>query len=136
MEKAENNKVIVLFDGVCNMCNGFINNLIDRDRKSILRFASLQSDIAKGALRNFGIDNNTLTSILVIKNDKLYSNSRAILEICRSLGGIYKLLYIFIIIPSFIRDFFYKIVAKNRYKWFGISDSCRIPTENLKKHFL
>ena len=136
MEKAENNKVIVLFDGVCNMCNGFINNLIDRDRKSILRFASLQSDIAKGALRNFGIDNNTLTSILVIKNDKLYSNSRAILEICRSLGGIYKLLYVFIIIPSFIRDFFYKIVAKNRYKWFGISDSCRIPTESLKKHFL
>lgn len=132
----EKKEVIVLFDGVCNMCNGYVNFLIDRDHRKILKFASLQSTVAKENLENFGVDNTYLSSIIVIKNNSVYKNSRAILEIFLSLGGVYKVLYCFIIIPRFIRDFIYKIIAKNRYKWFGVSDTCRMPTDDIRERFL
>ena len=132
----EKKEVIVLFDGVCNMCNGYVNFLIDRDHRKILKFASLQSTEAKENLQNFGDDNTYLSSIIVIKNNSVYKNSRAILEIFLSLGGVYKVLYCFIIIPRFIRDFIYKIIAKNRYKWFGVSDTCRMPTDDIRERFL
>jgi|SRR5690554_1474587 predicted DCC family thiol-disulfide oxidoreductase YuxK len=130
------NKIIVLFDGVCNLCNGFINWVIDRDTKNRFLFASLQSEVAKERLNEFGLNKQYLESIVAIKNDKLYKNSRAVLEIALSLKGIYSLLYVFIIIPTFIRDWIYKIIAKNRYKWFGVSDTCRIPTDDIKDRFL
>lgn len=132
----EKKEVIVLFDGVCNMCNGYVNFLIDRDHRKILKFASLQSTVAKENLENFGVDNTYLSSIIVIKNNSVYKNSRAILEIFLSLGGVYKVLYCFIVIPRFIRDFIYKIIAKNRYKWFGVSDTCRMPTDDIRERFL
>jgi predicted DCC family thiol-disulfide oxidoreductase YuxK len=127
---------IVLFDGVCNLCNGFVNWLIDRDPDKKFRFASLQSEVAAKQLGSFGIDEKYLYSIVVVKNGRVYKNSRAVLEIARSLGGVYSLLYIFVILPPFIRDAMYKFVANNRYKWFGVSDTCRIPTDDIKGRFL
>lgn len=132
----DDNKIIVLFDGVCNLCNGFINWVIDRDTKNRFLFTSLQSEVAKERLNEFGLNKQYLESIVAIKNGKLYKNSRAVLEIALSLKGIYSLLYVFIIIPTFIRDWIYKIIAKNRYKWFGVSDTCRMPTDDIKDRFL
>lgn len=132
-KKAE---AIVLFDGVCNLCNGFVNWVIDRDPKAKVMFGSLQSEEAKWLLSKFGESPDYLDSIVAIKNDKLYKNSRAVLEICLTIGGVYKLMGVFLIVPNFIRDAVYKWVARNRYKWFGKSESCRIPTPELKSRFL
>lgn len=132
-KKAE---AIVLFDGVCNLCNGFVNWVIDRDPKAKVMFGSLQSEEAKSLLSKFGESPDYLDSIVAIKNDKLYKNSRAVLEICLTIGGVYKLMGVFLIVPNFIRDAVYKWVARNRYKWFGKSESCRIPTPELKSRFL
>lgn len=129
-------RTVVLFDGVCNLCNGFINWVLDRDPDGKIMFGSLQSDEAKALLKDFGQDENYLNSILVIKNGKLYKNSRAVLEICKTLGGMYSLVYVFIIVPPFIRDWVYGIIARNRYKWFGVSDTCRVPTPEIKNRFL
>lgn len=129
-------RTVVLFDGVCNLCNGFINWVLDRDPDGKIMFGSLQSAEAKALLKDFGQDENYLNSILVIKNGKLYKNSRAVLEICKTLGGMYSLVYVFIIVPPFIRDWVYGIIARNRYKWFGVSDTCRVPTPEIKNRFL
>lgn len=134
--KVNSQNVIVLFDGVCNLCNGFINWIIDRDPKKKLVFASLQSEKAKEQLNTFGFDTLYLNSIVVIKNGKIYKNSGAVLEIALTLGTPYSLVYAFVIIPPFLRDWIYKFIAKNRYMWFGVSDSCRIPTEDIKDRFL
>jgi predicted DCC family thiol-disulfide oxidoreductase YuxK len=132
-KKAE---AIVLFDGVCNLCNGFVNWVIDRDPKRKVMFGSLQSEEAKALLAKYGESSEYLDSIVAIKNDKLYKNSRAVLEICLTIGGVYSLMGIFLIVPNFIRDAVYKWVARNRYRWFGKSESCRIPTPELKSRFL
>lgn len=134
--KVNSQNVIVLFDGVCNLCNGFINWIIDRDPKKKLVFASLQSEKAKEQLNTFGFDTLYLNSIVVIKNGKIYKNSGAVLEIALTLGTPYSLVYAFVIIPPFLRVWIYKFIAKNRYMWFGVSDSCRIPTEDIKDRFL
>lgn len=126
---------IVLFDGVCNFCNGAINFTIDRDPKAKFLFAPLQSEFGIEAKEKFRFPGN-VDSIILIKNEKAYIKSTAALLIARQLSGLWPLMYIFIIIPPFIRNFFYDLIARNRYKWFGKSDSCRIPTPELKQRFL
>ncbi len=128
--------MIILFDGVCNFCNASINFLIDRDKKSVFKFAALQSEPGKEILKKYNITFTELDSVMAEKDGKLYQKSDAALEIARNMSGGWKLLYGFKIIPRFIRDFVYDIVAKNRYRFMGKMDACRIPTPELRARFL
>jgi predicted DCC family thiol-disulfide oxidoreductase YuxK len=128
---------IILFDGVCNFCNSSINFVIDRDYKNTFKFAPLQSDVASKLLTINNMKSMKMDSIILIEGNKIYTKSTAALRIAKNLSGAWFLLYyIFIPFPSFIRDFFYDIIARNRYKIFGKSEECRIPTPELKSKFL
>jgi predicted DCC family thiol-disulfide oxidoreductase YuxK len=125
------NKHIVLFDGECNFCNYWVNYIIKRDKKDAFRFSSLQSTIGKELLKQHKIS-STIDSVLLIKQNIPYIKSTAALKIAQSLGGTTSILYPLIVIPRFIRDFFYDIIAKYRYKWFGKSNCEFIPTQKNK----
>jgi len=131
-----NNKSIILFDGVCNLCNASVNFIIKYDKKSHFLFASLQSDVAKEILLQFSTKEINLDSILLIEDKNIYEKSTAALKISRHLSNGYQLLYYFIIIPTFIRDFVYNYIAKNRYKWYGKRAQCMVPNSTLSKRFL
>ncbi|WP_109437490.1 MULTISPECIES: thiol-disulfide oxidoreductase DCC family protein [Aquimarina] len=130
-------KKIILFDGVCNLCNSAINFIIKRDKKDIFRYASLQSEIGKKLILERNIDTSSLDSILLIEPKvAYYHKSTAALHIAKQLSGLYPLLSVFLILPKFFRDWIYNIIAKNRYKWFGKKESCMIPTPELKALFI
>jgi predicted DCC family thiol-disulfide oxidoreductase YuxK len=130
------NKSLILFDGVCNLCNASVNFIIKHDKKVHFNFASLQSDAAKELLLQFNVKKIKMDSIVLIENGTFYEKSTAALRISKKLNGGYKLLYVFIIIPTFLRDWVYDFIAKNRYKWYGKKDSCMIPSKDLKNRFL
>lgn len=130
------NQAIVLFDGVCNFCNSTINFIIERDRKNRFKFAPLQSETGQKLLDEYGIDKIETDSVVVIENGKAYTHSTAALRVSKNLGGAWSLLYAFVIVPKFIRDFFYKLFAKYRYKLFGKKDACMMPTPEVKQKFL
>lgn len=127
---------IILFDGVCNLCNGAINFIIKHDPKAIFSFASLQGETGQNLLAKHKIDPNKIDSIILIESQRVSVKSTAALRIAKSLNRGYPLLYGFIIIPVFIRNGVYDYIARNRYKWFGKKDSCMIPTPELKSRFL
>ncbi len=127
---------IILFDGVCNFCNNSINFVMDRDTNGAFKFASLQSDIGQELLKQKGLKTSDFDSIVLLKNGTVYQKSDAALEITRELNGLWSWLYIFKIVPRFIRDFFYNIIARNRYRWFGKTEACRLPTPELRARFL
>jgi predicted DCC family thiol-disulfide oxidoreductase YuxK len=127
---------IILFDGVCTLCNQSVDFIIQRDAKDTFKFASLQSESAKNLLKPFTVNTEKLDSVLLIKNGKLYQKSSAALQIARQLSGGWKLMYGFIIIPRFLRNFVYDIIAKNRYRWFGKKETCRLPTPEERAKFL
>lgn len=127
---------IILFDGVCNLCNTSVNFVIQRDKKDVFRFAALQSETGKNYISKFNIDPNETDSIILIDGDKCYVKSTAALFISKSLSGGYPLFFGFIIIPSFIRNWVYDFVAKHRYKWYGKKENCMVPTSELKGKFL
>ena len=131
-------KSIILFDGVCNLCNTSVNFIIKHDTNNHFRFASLQSDAAKEQLlhNNIKNDKNQLDSIILIENNHIYYQSSAALRILKKLKFPINFGYVFIVIPSFIRDAVYHFIAKNRYKWFGKKDICRIPTKEELDKFL
>lgn len=130
-------KKIVLFDGVCNLCNGAVTFIIEHDKKDIFRFASLQSEIGKQLVAERGMDSEELDSIILIDPGvAYYRKSTAALEISRELSGGYSLLKNFLFIPESLRDGIYNFVANNRYKWYGKKESCMIPTPELKAKFL
>ena len=130
------NKPIILFDGVCNLCNDSVNFIIKHDKKAQFLFASLQSDAAKEILLQYNSKKIKIDSIVLIQKNKIYEKSTAALNIAKGLSGGYKLLYLFIIIPKFIRDLGYNYIAKNRYKWYGKKESCMIPTPEIKNRFI
>jgi predicted DCC family thiol-disulfide oxidoreductase YuxK len=127
-------KPLVLFDGICNLCNSGVNWLIKKDTKKLFLFASLQSSVATKLLQDY--PQSVPDSIVLIWEKRLYTQSSAILTISRLLPFPWKLLYAFIIIPKFIRDSIYKYIARNRYRWFGKKDACMIPTPELKERFV
>lgn len=127
---------IVLFDGVCNLCNSSVNFVIKRDKKNIFKFAPLQSEIGRELTSKFSIDTSKVDSIILIDGEKHYEKSSAALYIAKNLSGAYPLLFGFMIMPKFIRNAVYDYIARNRYKWFGKKDSCMIPTKELKSKFL
>ena len=127
---------IILFDGVCNFCNSAVNFVIKRDKNSALKFTTLQSNIAHQMLAHQNIPTNDLSSFVFIENEKIYTRSTAALRVCKYLTGLWPLMYGFIIVPKFIRDGIYNWVAKNRYRWFGKTKECMIPTPEIKAKFL
>lgn len=127
---------IILFDGVCNLCNGAVQFIINRDEKDTFRFASLQSETGQKLLAIHQLQHKNIDSIVLIKNEKACIKSTAALHIAKELSGIWKLAYYYIVIPKFIRDAVYDFIARNRYAWFGKKDQCMIPTAKLKSKFL
>ncbi len=127
---------ILLFDGVCNLCNGTVQFLIKRDPGGKFKFASLQSEPAKTLLRELGLPADHFESFVYIKNGTAYQRSSAALHVLKDLGGFWKLFYGFILLPRPVRDFFYDLIAKNRYRMFGKRDACMVPTPELKARFL
>ncbi|MGA8855162.1 MAG: thiol-disulfide oxidoreductase DCC family protein [Christiangramia sp.] len=131
------NKKIILFDGVCNLCDGAVQFIIKHDKKDVFRYASLQSDIGRKLVDERGLDPSELDSIMMIDPGvAYYRKSTAALEISRELSGGYSLLKNFLFIPESIRDGVYDFIANNRYKWFGKKEQCMIPTPELKAKFL
>jgi predicted DCC family thiol-disulfide oxidoreductase YuxK len=133
----ENQKpLLILFDGVCNLCNGIVQFIIKRDPHARFRFASLQSAAGQLHLKRFGLDPDVLHSVILIDGDNVYERSDAALLIAKHLGPPWKLLAGFNIFPKFLRDAGYNLVARNRYRIFGKKDQCMIPTPELKARFL
>lgn len=128
--------MIVFFDGVCNLCNASVNFIIDRDEKAVFKFTSLQSEVGQKILMEHNLKQSDFDSIVLLKEGRILKKSDAALEIARNLDGFWKYFYVFSIIPKFIRDYVYDLVAKNRYRIFGKSDTCRIPTAELRERFL
>jgi len=130
------NKKVILFDGVCNLCNGSVVFIIKRDKKDVFRFAAIQSEEGQKLIKKHQIDTTKVDSILLLDGDNFDVKSTAALKIARHLKGGYPLLYGFIILPAFLRNWVYDIIARYRYNWFGKKDSCMIPTPELKGKFL
>jgi predicted DCC family thiol-disulfide oxidoreductase YuxK len=127
--------VIILFDGECHVCDKSVEFIIKRDPDGYFHFASLQSEVGQNILNYYRVERD-IDSLVLIEHNQYYQKSTAALKICRHLKGLSKFLYILLIIPLPIRDFFYKIIAKNRYRWFGKKDICMLPLPNVKKRFL
>lgn len=133
----ETDKKIILFDGVCNLCNGAIQFVIKRDKNDVFRYAALQSEIGQKLIHDRGIDTSKLDSIILIEPGvAYYAKSEAALEITKAFGGLWAALQIFQWVPTSLRDVIYDFVAKNRYRWFGKKDQCMIPTPELQAKFL
>jgi predicted DCC family thiol-disulfide oxidoreductase YuxK len=127
---------ILLFDGVCNLCNNAVDFVIQRDSKDRFKFAALQDPKTKSILKDYQINLDYIDSIILIRGDQIFHKSKAALETASKLSGLWPLLYVFVIIPAFIRDPVYDWIAKNRYKWFGKKETCRLPTPKEKSKFL
>ncbi len=127
---------LILFDGVCNFCNYWVSFAIKRDREKKLRFTSLQGETAKQLLPKYNINTTSLSSVIFIDKGIAFTQSSAAIRICKYLDGGWKLFYGLMIIPKFIRDFFYNVIARNRYRWFGKKETCMIPMPELRERFL
>jgi predicted DCC family thiol-disulfide oxidoreductase YuxK len=132
-------KHLILFDGVCNLCNFSVQFILKRDKKNKFNFTSLQSDAANKILLQYNNEKfnpKNLKSIILIENNKIYTKSTAVLRIVKQMYFPFSLLYFFIIIPKFIRDYLYEFIAKYRYAWFGKKDSCMIPKKEYLNKFI
>jgi predicted DCC family thiol-disulfide oxidoreductase YuxK len=130
-------KKLILFDGVCNLCNSSVQYVIKRDKKEHFLFTALQSETGKQILNQYKIDTTKIDSILLYTPEKgIDYKSTAALKIAVSLSFPENLMAIFFIVPTFIRNWVYDFIAKNRYKWYGKKESCMIPTPELKSRFL
>ena len=131
-----NQKPILLFDGVCNLCNGVVNLTIKLDIKGKFKFASLQSESGQSLLKQLGLPTHGFDSFVFINKDKYFRKSSAALHVLKELGGFWKMFYVFIIFPRPLRDLVYNFIAKTRYKIFGKRETCMTPTPEFKKRFL
>ena len=131
------NKKIILFDGVCNLCNSAVQFVIKHDKEDIFRFVALQSDLGQEILKYIGIDSASIDSIVLYEPGvAYYYKSDAGLQIAKSLKGLFSMSIILKIIPTRIRNYLYDYIARNRYKWYGKKESCMLPTPELKAKFL
>lgn len=129
-------KKIIFFDGYCNFCNSQVNNILSIDKKNIFHFSALSSKFAINSLKG-KIDKKSIgKSIVFLNNGIVYTKSEAVIMILSEIGGFYNLFSFFKIFPSFILDFFYNIIAKNRYTWFGKSENCFIPSKEISSRFI
>ena len=132
----QTDRLIILFDGVCNLCNRGVQFIIKKDKKKKFLFASLQGKTGQELLKKIELPSSVFNSFILIDGDKIYTRSTAALRIAKQLPGGWKFFYGFMIIPGFIRNAVYNWIARNRYKWFGERDECMIPTPELKERFL
>lgn len=127
---------VILFDGVCNLCSGAVQFVIKRDSKDRFRFASLQSTFGQEVLKKLDLNQQQFNSFILLENGKIFTRSTAALRVIRHFDGWWWVLYIFIIIPPFIRNFIYSMIAQNRYRWFGKKTECWVPSPKLKIKFI
>lgn len=133
---ARSDRAVLLFDGVCTLCNGFVNFLIDHDPRARIQVGALQSDEARHYLDAFGLDPHALDSVVLIEKGRVYRKSTAALRVARHLSPPWSFAVVLLAIPRPLRDRIYDVVANYRYEWFGTRDSCRMPTPELKQRFL
>lgn len=126
----------ILFDGVCNLCNGFVTFIIARDPGARFRFAPLTSDAAQALLRQSGVTMPIPDTVVLIEDGRVYFRSDAPLRIARGLTFPWPLAYALVIVPRFIRDRVYDAIAARRYRWFGRREVCMVPTADLRQRFL
>lgn len=129
-------KSIIIFDGICNFCNSSVNFIIVRDPEGKFSFAPMQGEAAQLLMKQHGIDDPDLNTFLLIKNGKLYQRTDAALEIAKDLIGYWKYCRVFLIVPTPLRDVFYRLLAKNRYRLFGRREICMVPTPEVRQRFL
>jgi len=127
---------VILFDGVCNFCNSAVNFLIRQDKKKFFRFAALQSEAGRKLLAQYRLPQEDFDSFILIANGKVYKRSTAGLMVYSKLPLRWKWTQLFWIVPPFIRDGVYNLIARNRYRWFGRKEACMIPTPDVKSRFL
>ena len=127
---------IILFDGVCNFCNGSVNFIIARDPQGYFKFAPLQSDVGARLLAENGVDRIETDSVVLIENGQVYTHSTAALRIARKLSGAWRWFYYLVHVPRFLRDGAYKLLAKYRYALFGQKDECMLPSPEVRARFL
>ncbi len=127
---------IIFFDGVCNLCTGSVQFVIRHDPSHHFRFASLQSEIGQQLLRENNLPTEEFGSFILFENGKVFTQSTAALRVTKKLNGLWSVLAVFLIVPSFIRNGVYNWIAKNRYKWFGKKEECWIPTKELNDLFV
>lgn len=125
---------VIFFDGVCGLCNAFVDFVLARDEENFY-FAPLQGDFA-GEIEALAPYRHTMSSVVLWKNGQVYTESTAAMEVLIALGGAWKLMRVFYLIPRFIRDFFYKVIARNRYRIFGKTETCRMPSPEERSRFL
>ena len=130
------NQTVLLFDGVCNLCNGLVKFVIKQDKSEKIKFASLQSDYGQKISDLYHLPKEDFKTLVLIEGDNYYLRSTAALKLFKTLGGFWKVFYVFIIVPVPIRDFVYNIVSKNRYKVFGKKETCMVPDKNLQNRFM
>ena len=131
------NKKIILFDGVCNLCDTAVQMIIKHDKKDVFRFVALQSDLGQEIIKHIGIDTININSIILYQPGiAYYYKSEAALEIAKNLSGVFYLATIFSIFPTSFNNCIYDYIAKNRYKWYGKKKTCLIPTKELQAKFL
>jgi len=131
------NKKLILFDGVCNLCNDVVLKIIRQDKNDIFLFTALQSNTGKNIINELGIDISKIDSIvLYIPGGNYFIKSEAVFKIANEFKGAWKIIQIFRVLPVFLNDFFYDFIARNRYRWFGKKEECMIPTKKLNSKFL
>jgi predicted DCC family thiol-disulfide oxidoreductase YuxK len=130
------NENIILFDGICNLCNSTVRFIVKRDSKAKFKFASLQSEIGQTILQRFNLPIEEFDSFVYVQGDKYFLKSSAALNVIKELRGFWKVLYAFVILPKPLRDFAYNIIAQTRYKLFGKREICTIPTPEMRQRFL
>ena len=127
---------IIIFDGVCNLCEFSVRFIVKNDRHARFRFVSAQSEKGKDLQRSCGVDTLQDGTVILLEEDQVHIKSDAALHIAKNLDGVWRFLYILRFIPKPVREYFYAIISKNRYRWFGKRDECLLPDEHLKQRFL
>lgn len=130
-----NNKAIMIYDGVCYLCNSSVNFIIKRDTRNRFLFTPLQSDYAQALMIKYGLEHLVDDTFILIKDERCFFQSDAALEISKEFSGLWRLLRVFKVVPKPFRDFFYGLIARNRYRLFGKADSCKIPSAEVKAKF-
>ena len=137
MQHLPQHKKIILFDGLCNLCDATVQFIIKRDTKDVFRFVSLQSDLGRELLQKLPIEFQLIDSVILYESEKVFFyKSQAVFEIVKSIGGIYYCLLIFKLLPNAITNSVYDFIAKNRYRWWGKKESCLVPSKDLQSKFL
>lgn len=133
---SKSDQPVIIFDGVCNLCEFSVRFIVKHDRRARFKFASAQSEKGKALQRMCGVDTLNDGTVILLRNDQVYVHSDAALQIAKNLDGVWRFLYVFRFLPKPIRDYLYSIISKNRYRWFGKKDECLLPDDVLCKRFL